>query len=302
MLPSSSLPLIRGTTRVVGVLGWPVGHSASPPMHNAAFGALGLPFVYVAFPVAPDDVGAALAGVRALGLAGVNVTVPHKEHVAPHLDAVSERAQAIGSVNTIVNDDGRLIGDSTDGPGFLAALAQIGAGDLRGRKVVVLGAGGSARAVVYALAADASANVIVANRNEARADALAREFAYLDGRIAAAPLTTEGLRDALKDAAVLVNTTSVGMHPHEDAMPPVPPDALGPHLLVSDLIYNPAETRLIALAKERGCRAVQNGVEMLVQQGALAFEQWTGVFPPTDVMRAAVENALAERNERRPGL
>ncbi len=279
---------------MVGVLGWPVGHSASPAMHNAAFGALGLPFVYVAFPVAPGDLSAALAGVRALGLAGVNVTVPLKEQVAPHLDAISSRAQAVGSVNTIVNDDGRLIGDSTDGAGFLAALAQIGAGDLRGRKVVVLGAGGSARAVVYALAADAGANVIVANRSEARAQALAREFAHLDGRVAAAPLAEAPLRDALADAAVLVNTTSVGMHPHEDAMPPVPPEALGPHLIVSDLVYNPAETRLLALAKERGCRAVQNGVEMLVQQGALAFEKWTGVFPPTDVMRAAVETALTE--------
>lgn len=301
LLSSPPLP-IRGATRVVGVLGWPVGHSASPAMHNAAFSALGLPFVYVAFPVAPDNLGAALAGVRALGLAGVNVTVPLKEQVAPHLDAISARAQAVGSVNTIVNDNGRLVGDSTDGAGFLAALAQIGAGDLRGRKVVVLGAGGSARAVVYALAADAGANVIVANRSEARAQALAREFAHLDGRIAAAPLAETPLRDALAGAVVLVNTTSAGMHPNEHEMPFVPPDALGPHLLVSDLIYNPAETRLIALARARGCRAVQNGVEMLVQQGALAFEQWTGVFPPTDVMRAGVESALAERNERRPGL
>jgi shikimate dehydrogenase len=290
----SAPPPVRGTTRVVGVLGWPVRHSASPPMHNAAFRALSLPFVYVPFAVAPNDLGAALAGVRALGLAGVNVTVPLKEQVAPHLDAVSERAHAIGSVNTIVNDDGRLIGDSTDGAGFLAALAQIGAGDLRGRTVVVLGAGGSARAVVYALAGDAGANVVVANRNEARARALAREFAHLEGRITTAPLAEALLRGALADAAVLVNTTSAGMHPNENETPPVPPDALGPHLIVSDLIYNPAETRLLALAKERGCRAVQNGIEMLVQQGALAFEKWTGVFPPTDVMRAAVEAALAE--------
>jgi len=263
-------------------------------MHNAAFAALGLPFVYVPFAVAPGDLGAALAGVRALGLAGVNVTVPLKEQVAPHLDAVSERAQIIGSVNTIVNDDGRLVGDSTDGPGFLAALSQAGAGDLCGQTVVVLGAGGSARAVVYALLADAGANVIVANRNEERAHALARAFALPNGRIAAVPLTEAGLRDALADAAVLVNTTSVGMHPNENEMPPVPEDALGAHLLVSDLVYNPAETRLIALARARGCRAVQNGVEMLVQQGALAFEKWTGIFPPTDVMRAAVEAALAE--------
>jgi shikimate dehydrogenase len=142
------------------------------------------------------------------------------------------------------------VGDSTDGPGFLAALAHAGASDLRGRKVVVLGAGGSARAVVYALAADAGAHVVVANRNEERAQALAREFALL-GDIAPVPLTDEALRHALHGASVLVNTTSAGMHPHEQEMPPVPADALGPDLLVSDLIYNPAETRLLALARAR---------------------------------------------------
>ena len=293
-LPPPPAP-VTGATRVVGVLGWPVAHSASPAMHNAAFAALGLPFVYVPFAVAPGDVEAALAGVRALGLAGVNVTVPHKENIASHLDTVSDRARAIGSVNTIVNDDGRLVGDSTDGPGFLAALAHAGAGDLRGQTIVVLGAGGSARAVVYALAADAGANVVVANRNEERAHALARAFALPNGRIVAVPLTEANLRDALAGAAVLVNTTSVGMHPNENEMPSVPEDVLGPHLLVSDLVYNPAETRLLALARARGCRAVQNGVEMLVQQGALAFQQWTGLFPPTDVMRVAVEAMLAER-------
>lgn len=280
---------VRGTTRVVGVFGYPVKHSASPPMHNAAFAALGMDWVYVPFTVAPEAIEAALAGVRALGLAGVNVTVPLKELIAPHLDDVSLRARAIGAVNTVVNDNGRLLGDSTDGPGFLAALA---AADVvvAGSTVVVLGAGGSARAIVYALA-EAGARVVVANRNVERAQTLAREFSGL-GLIEAIPLQEDRLRTALEGAAVLVNTTSVGMHPSEDEMPPVQADALTPSLFVSDLIYNPPETRLLALATERGCRT-QNGVEMLVQQGALAFSRWTGVArPPIEVMRRAVQATL----------
>lgn len=290
-------PAVRGGSRVVGVLGYPVAHSASPPMHNAAFRALGLPWVYVPFAVAPDDIGAALAGVRALGLAGVNVTVPLKELVLPYLDQASARAQAIGSVNTVVNHNGRLIGDSTDGPGFLRALHELGAGDLQNETVVVLGAGGSARAVVHSLVAEAGANVVVANRSRERADDLAARFAPL-GSVRAAPLTEEALREALRGARVLVNTTSIGMQhsKSEGALPPVPPDALTPDLFVSDLVYNPAETPLLALARQRGCR-IQNGVEMLVQQGAIAFQQWTGMVAPLDVMRRAVLSALAGQGE-----
>ncbi len=283
---------VRGTTKVVGVFGYPVKHSASPPMHNAAFTHLGMDWVYVPFEVAPENIGAAIAGVRAFGMAGVNVTVPLKEIIAAHLDGITERARIIGSVNTVFWEDGQLKGDSTDGPGFRAALREAGV-DPTGRKVVVLGAGGSARAVVYALA-EAGAQVIVANRNQERARALVEEFGFL-GRIEAVPLAEESLRDALRDAAVLVNTTSVGMHPREDEIPPVPADALLPSLFVTDLIYNPAETRLLSLARSRGCRT-QNGVEMLVQQGAVSFARWTGVeHPPADVMRTAVLAAIAAR-------
>lgn len=283
-----SVPL-RGTTKLVGVFGYPVKHSASPPMHNAAFAHLGLDWAYVPFEVAPHDLGAALAGVRALNLVGVNVTVPLKELVAPHLDEVSPRARRIGAVNTVVHANRRLQGDSTDGPGFLQALraANVAVGS---QKVVVLGAGGSARAVVYALA-EAGAQVVVANRSGERARALAEQLGLAD-EVQVIPWTEAALREALAGAALLVNTTSVGMHPHEDALPPVPVEALTPPLFVSDLVYNPPETRLLALARTRGCR-VQNGIEMLVQQGALAFGLWTGVeHPPIDVMRHAVQQAL----------
>lgn len=279
--------MIRGTTRIVGVFGYPVKHSASPAMHNAAFAALGLDWAYVPFEVAPENIGEALAGVRALNLAGANVTVPLKELVPPFVDELTERARVLGAVNTVIHRDGRLIGDSTDGPGFLAALAHENFSVTPGMKVVVLGAGGSARAVVRALL-EAGAEVAVANRNEERAETLAADLAPgTPGTVSVIPLTEPALRAALPDAALLVNTTSVGMSPHPNEIPPVSLDALHPALFVSDLIYNPAETRLLALARTRHCRT-QNGVEMLVRQGVIAFTHWTGIEPPAEVMRNAV--------------
>jgi shikimate dehydrogenase len=268
-------------------------------MHNAAFAALGLDWVYVPFEVAPEDLGAALAGVRALGMAGVNVTVPLKELVPPHLDSLTDRAAALQAVNTVVHRDGRLVGDSTDGPGFLAALAYAGFAVDPGTRAVVLGAGGSARAVVLALL-DGGASVVVANRSEERALALAAQLSEAGavGTLTLAPLNEAGVGAALRGAALLVNTTSLGMHPNDDEMPPVPAGALTPDLFVCDLIYNPAETRLLALARSRGCRT-QNGAEMLVRQGALSFSQWTGVGePPLGVMRQAVFSALGLPEER----
>ncbi len=294
---NSGLTLIsvRGTTRIVGVMGYPVKHSASPAMHNAAFATLGMDWAYVPFEVAPENISAALAGIRALNLAGVNVTVPLKELIPPFMDELTDRARLLGSVNTVIHREGRLIGDSTDGPGFIAALAYEGLILKPGDKVVVLGAGGSSRAVVRALL-EAGSNIVIANRNEERAEALAAELAPgTSGKIAVVSLTESVLRNALTDAVLLVNTTSVGMHPKPEEMPPVPVDALHVGLFVSDLIYNPYETRLLFLARSRGCR-FQNGIEMLVRQGAIAFERWTDVKPPADVMRNAVQSYLQGRS------
>jgi shikimate dehydrogenase len=284
--------MIRGTTRVVGVFGYPVKHSASPAMHNAAFAALGLDWVYVPFEVAPENIGAALAGVRALNLAGVNVTVPLKELVPPHLDRLIGRAELLGAVNTVIHREGQLLGDSTDGPGFLAALAQEGVTVGPGSQVVVLGAGGSSRAVVQELVSQ-GATVLLANRNQERAETLAK-LVVGPGSVEVIALSEEAVGQALTNASVLVNTTSVGMHPNHDEMPPVPPDALSPSVFVSDLIYNPAETRLLARARSRGCRT-QNGIEMLVRQGAISFTHWTGIEPPVEVMRNAVAGVLGIR-------
>lgn len=280
--------MIRGTTRVCGVWGWPVKHSASPAMHNAAYKALGLDLVYVPFAVAPDALPAAVAGVRALGLLGVNVTVPLKELVPPLLDRLTDRAARLGAVNTLFWDGDQLCGDSTDGPGFLAALAHAGATLTPGREAIVLGAGGSARAVVDALV-QSGLRVTVANRTVARAEEVASRF----GAHAALPLTEDALREPLSRAQLLVNTTSIGMHPNESDCPPIPTDSLHPALFVSDLIYNPAQTRLLALAQACGCRT-QNGVEMLVRQGALAFTRWTGREAALDEMRLAVQQNLVK--------
>jgi shikimate dehydrogenase len=280
---------ITGKTRVVGVWGHPVSHSRSPVMHNAALAALGLDWVYVPFDVDPIRVEAAVAAVRALGLIGINVTVPLKEAILPYLDEIDPAARVVGSVNTIHNRDGRLYGTSTDGPGFLNALRAVGQ-DVEGRRVYLLGAGGSARAVAFALAAR-GVRVQIANRTAERAAALA---AAVNGHYpGAAAVAAWGGEAAPFD--LLVNTTSLGMSPQEDALPELPPNAFRDRPFVYDLIYAPPETRLLRAAREAGC-GTSNGVGMLVQQGALSLALWTGLplgQIPVRVMERAVKDAPA---------
>jgi shikimate dehydrogenase len=269
------------------VLGHPIGHSLSPAMQNAALRQMGLDGVYVAFDVPPEGLADAVRGLRALGVEGVNCTIPHKEALLPLLDEVSEEAALIGAVNTLVFRDGRMIGYNTDAPGFLAALRAAGA-EPKGRRVVVLGAGGSARAVVVSLIG-AEAQVTVATRTEARARELAADLGSKLGRVTLETVGTEAesLGPAVRRADILVNTTSVGMSPHPDAMPEVPVEALGPGLFVYDLIYNPLETRLLRTARERGARGT-HGAGMLAHQGALALELWTGVPAPVELMEQVI--------------
>ncbi len=281
---------VHGSTTVAGVWGWPVRHSASPAMHNAAFAELDLDWVYVPFAVDPDRVADAVAGVRSLGIRGVNVTVPLKERVGEFLDDLTPVARRLGAVNTLFWDDGRLTGDSTDGRGFLAALGHAGFSDFSGVRAVVLGAGGSARAVVDALS-EAGARVVVANRTREKALPL-----LALGADDVVDWTEDAIGGAVAEASIVVNTTSVGMVPNVDAMPPVPLSALGPGNMVVDLIYNPPATRLLSMAESAGC-VVQNGVEMLVRQGALSFERWTARDAPVDAMRTAVLVELKARKQ-----
>ena len=292
ILDRGILPQIHGDTRVVGVFGYPVAHSLSPAMHNAAFAALRLSYIYIPFPVSPDALGSAIRSLPALGIVGVNLTIPHKEHVLPFLDAITEEAREVGAVNTVHCVEGRLIGDNTDGRGFYEPLRELGL-SLRGKSVVVLGAGGAARSVVFRLLRE-GAYVILTNRTPERAARLAQDAANAGygAQVRVVHGEAEGeLRNAIAGAELLVHTTRVGMHPEKDALPPVPLEAFHPNLLVYDLVYNPVDTRLIQEAQSRGCRTL-TGVKMLVYQGAAAFERWTGVWPPTAVMEAAVLEGL----------
>jgi len=277
---------VTGAARVTGVFGYPVQHSRSPAMHNAAFRELGLDYIYVPFNVHPDNLEAAVRGIRALDLVGVNVTVPHKERVIEFLDWVSDDARAIGSVNTIHNSDGVLKGYSTDGPGFIRALEEAGKSP-GGSKAVILGAGGSARATAHALAAR-GAGVTVANRTYSRAVELSESLSAALGMKAIKPAALDGAeaREAVLEADLLVNCTSVGMHPHTEAQP-IPSEWLHAGLFVFDQIYNPLETGLLKAAEAAGACGV-NGVGMLVFQGAISFEIWTGQAAPVEVMRRAV--------------
>ena len=276
-------PPLSGHTRVVGVIGDPVAHSLSPALHNAAFEALGLDWIYVAFPVPRGHGADAVAAVSALGLAGLNVTMPHKEDVAGACDELTEDAAALRSVNTVAAlPDGRALGDSTDGPGFLDALSDDGI-DVAGQAVLVLGAGGAARAVVLALGR-AGASVSVAARRPDAAEAAA----LLAPGARAVPI---GAVDSAPYSLV-VNATPLGMSAADPL--PVEPQTLHPDQAVVDLVYHPAETPLLTAARGKGALAA-NGLGMLLHQAARSFTLWTGESAPLDAMRAAVTAALGVR-------
>ncbi|HEY62991.1 MAG TPA: shikimate dehydrogenase [Caldilineae bacterium] len=286
--------MIDGQTRLVGVMGWPIEHSLSPPMHNAAFAALGLNWCYVPLPVPPDQVQAALVGLRALGFVGANVTVPHKQAIIPHLTTLTDAARAIGAVNTIWIDEERALhGDNTDAYGFLAALREI-AFDPKGIRAAILGAGGSARAVAYALGSAGAERVGVWNRTPSRAEAIARDMSALFPQTTYEAHQLPGDLHLIREPMhLIVNCTPVGMWPHTDACP-WPEDLSFPRqCLVMDLIYRPEETRLLARAREAGCMTL-NGISMLVHQGAAAFRRWTSVEPPIEVMTGALLAALQQ--------
>ncbi|MBB6673935.1 shikimate dehydrogenase [Cohnella nanjingensis] len=270
-------------TVLYGVIGDPIRHSKSPVMLNRAFREAGINGAYGAFHVTPERLGDAIRGIRALGYRGLNVTIPHKIEVMAHLDEIDEGARAVGAVNTIVNEAGRLVGYNTDGIGYVRSLKEESEPDLRGKKIVVVGTGGAARGIVWALAREKPAAIRLANRTAERAQALAEGFAPED-QVVAIPWAS--LREACADADVVINTTSVGMSPNVDAVP-VDPTWLRPGAVASDLIYNPLTTAFLRGAAERGCR-IHGGLGMFIYQGAYAFEYWTGRPAPTDAMREAV--------------
>ena len=281
--------IISGKTRVCGVIGDPIEHTLSPIMHNAAFKALKLDFAFLAFKVKAADVEKAVSGMRALGIHGLNVTMPHKSAVINYLDEVDQAAKAIGSVNTILNKDGRLFGFNTDGVGALQALRENGV-EPRGKKVLLLGAGGAARAIAYTLAREAD-ELVILNRTAKQAAELANLLKQtFDRKVVADTLSSNAIKDTLQDSDLLINATSVGMKPNANKTP-VAFEWLRPDLAVMDIVYNPVETKLAKDAKAAGAKVV-SGFEMLIYQGAASFEIWTGHSAPVEVMRHAAFNHL----------
>lgn len=281
---------VTGRTAVHGILGWPVEHSASPAMQNAAFAARGVDAVYVPFPVRPEALPLAVAGLRALGVRGVNVTVPHKEAILPLLDEVDPDARALGAVNTVVRRGDGLLGLNTDGPGLVRSLAEAGV-EVKGRRVTVLGAGGAARAAVVGLARAGAAQIHVAARRPDQADAVRRAVqpGVCDTTIQACPMDgTLAARFAETDLVVQATSATLGEGAGPEAFAEaLPMDALPDGAAVVDLVYEPLETTVLRAARGRGLRAV-DGLGMLLHQGALAFERWTGEAAPVDVMRQAL--------------
>ena len=278
---------IGATTGLVGLFGHPVRHSLSPRMHNAAFRLQGLDLVYLAFDVLPGDLARALDALRALGMRGANLTVPHKEAVLPLLDRVDALAARVGAVNTIVNEQGVLTGYNTDVAGFREALRVVLPEGAHDRRCLVIGAGGAARAVLAALAVEEAAVVSVYNRNPERAVSLC-DVAGTWGATDCRPVAGEALDSAARAADLIVNATPVGLGGPVKELP-IPVDTLHSGHVVVDLAYCRGNTALVEAANARGAVAI-DGKEMLVKQAALAYRLWTGVQPPVDAMRASAEH------------
>ncbi|MDD5288299.1 MAG: shikimate dehydrogenase [Dehalococcoidales bacterium] len=283
--------VISGKTIVCGVIGDPIEHTMSPVMHNTAFKTLGLDYVYVAFNVKSLELGKAVDGIRGLDIRGMNVTIPHKKAVMQFLNRIDPLAERIGAVNTIVNDGGILTGYNTDADGFLQALHDKDI-EPRGKKVLLLGAGGAARAIAFTLLEE-HVDLTILNRKEELSwvEELVRHLTqYYGVDIDAGELTPKNLEKALDGADILVNATSVGMSPDSDKSL-VPEDLLCSRLVVFDVVYNPFQTKLLKEAKQAGARTI-DGLEMLVWQGALAFEKWTEKKAPVDLMRQSALELL----------
>jgi shikimate dehydrogenase len=287
---------MNSQTVLTGLFGHPVGHSLSPLMHNRAFAECGLNFRYAAFDIDPGQVREAVLAIRALGLRGVNVTIPHKVAVMQYLDEIDEEAAAIGAVNTIVNEGGKLIGYNTDGRGYVRSLIEEMDIELAQQSAVLLGAGGAARGVGVALISAGLSSLVIVNRTIEKAEQLAEQLRTINPGAHVTALPMERLTNTLADSTLLVQTTSIGMHPNTEASP-VAAEALHEGLVVSDLIYNPLETRLLLDAKDKGAR-IHHGVGMFIYQGALSFEYWTGRPAPVDAMRKTVLEALRDRRQK----
>ena len=284
---------ITGQTKIVGIIGDPIKHSRSPQIHNAAIAVLGLDYVYVPFHVQSDNLGTAIEGFKVINVVGINVTIPHKQSVIPYLDEISREATLIGAVNTLIFKGGAIIGENTDAPGFLQAMEEDGLDVPQGGSAVVIGAGGSARAIVVALALAGVQTICITNRTVSRAVTLATDLSEkMDASIYGIGLDDPKLPNAVGTSQLIVNTAATSMDISHPLL--IDPEWLEPQSIVYDIVYTPPETRLLQAAAEKECHTI-GGLGMLVHQGAIAFEKWTGVNPPVENMRQALQGAFDQK-------
>ncbi|MBI3596575.1 MAG: shikimate dehydrogenase [Nitrospirae bacterium] len=282
---------MNGRTRWLGIIGYPIRHSLSPLMHNAAFEALDMDYCYIPLAVEPRRMRSAVDALQWLGFRGFNVTIPHKQRIMAFMDRLTPEAKLIGAVNTVEIQRDRLIGHNTDGRGFLGALREETGRSVAGLRVLLLGAGGAARAVAFQLALDGVRTLLIANRSSERAQGLARNLrrSSVQCSVSVLPWAEEALKTGAQQSDIIINATSVGMNPADP--PLLSSTILRPHHVVCDLIYKPPMTALLKQAQKAGAMTI-SGLGMLVHQGALSFEIWTGRRPPVDVMREALHQAI----------
>jgi len=281
--------------KICCLIGDPIEHSLSPLMHNMAFDKLKLDYVYFPIRVKKEMIQKAIVNLRKPNVRGINVTIPHKVIVMDLLDEIDDLAKEIGAVNTIVKNNGELVGYNTDGTGALRALKE-GEGYPKGKKIVVIGAGGASRSVSYSIARENPSELVIINRTEQKAIELAENIKKkLNANVKPVELKLENLETELKNTDVVINTTSIGMNPNVDENI-IPKELLNENMLVMDIVYNPLETKFLREAKEVGAKII-NGIEMFIYQGAETFEMWTGEKAPVELMRKVVLEELKGENK-----
>jgi len=279
------IEMITGKTNVVGIIGDPVEHSLSPLMHNAAFEHLDMDYVYVPYHVKKGALESAISGAKSLGITGLNVTIPHKTEVIKYLDSLDKSAELIGAVNTIKFDENHAKGYNTDGIGAVKAVEEVSS--VINKKVIILGAGGAARAIAFQMLLDGVASLVIANRTLEKAEQLQGDLVEkLNADVKSIDLGEE-LKKELSDADILINTTPIGMYPNVDQEPLVKAELMYESLIVKDCVYNPLKTGLIKEAEKCGATTI-SGLKMLIYQGMESFRIWTGLTPPLEIF----ENAL----------
>jgi shikimate dehydrogenase len=281
--------LITGKTGLVGIMGDPVEHSLSPPMHNAAFHQLKLDYVYVPFHVKRGNLASAIEGARNMGIKGLNLTIPHKIEVINYLDELDEAAELIGAVNTVKFTENKTVGYNTDGFGAVKAIEETT--PVKGKKIIIIGAGGAARAISFQLLLNGVGEILIANRTREKACNLKNDLKERFNTSLGCLGLDDELEMELKSTDVLINTTPVGMHPHQDDEPVVTSEMMHSNLVVNDIVYNPLETGLLREAGKAGAQIVP-GTKMLIYQGLEAFRIWTGITSPVEVFETALMREL----------